>query len=177
MAAEIEKIIPENGTLSIIKNMHGLYPLTGHLPSTYRLIDLSATTVLLDFSVPAIRQTLLDCAPDVLVFTTKEDKSLFEAVLATEIYEPAVKIPFGRQNPGSFDGVIIFRKTKETGCLEKQGLTDWTRYDAASSWGVMGEGFPYDLLDPLLHIARISPESKHQEHAIGKAEILQETQI
>ncbi|MDR0736641.1 MAG: hypothetical protein LBF51_07410 [Zoogloeaceae bacterium] len=124
MAAEIRKIIPENGTLSISRGMHALYLLTGRSPPVYRLSDLSATAFLLDFSVPDIRQALLDCAPDILVVTTM-DEPLPEAVLAAEIYETAAKIPFGKLNHGYFDGVMIFRKTKETVCLEKQGMAEW----------------------------------------------------
>ncbi|MDR3157745.1 MAG: hypothetical protein LBU11_01780 [Zoogloeaceae bacterium] len=125
IAAEIEKVIPEKGTLSIIMHMQSLYPLTGRFPPSYRLNDLSTTAILLRFSVPAIRQALLDCAPDVIVFTTKEDRSIFESILATEIYEPVVKIPFTRKKMDHFDGVMIFRKTQETACLEAQGMADW----------------------------------------------------
>ncbi|MDR2366227.1 MAG: glycosyltransferase family 39 protein [Zoogloeaceae bacterium] len=125
MASEIKKAIPENGTLGISNGMHALYPLTGHLPSAYRLNDLSATARLLHSSVPDIRRELLGCAPDVLVVTTMNDDPLLEAILTTEIYETASKIPFDRQGRGPFDGVIIFRKTQKTICLEKQGMADW----------------------------------------------------
>ncbi|MDR0672142.1 MAG: hypothetical protein LBF93_00465, partial [Zoogloeaceae bacterium] len=126
VAAEIKKVIPENGTLGINRNAHALYPLTGYLPPVYRLNDLSTTAILLNFSVPVIRQALLDCAPDVLAITTLNDwptgggsAYLLEAVLATGIYEAIAKIPSGKQGRGHFDGVIIFRKTKETVCLVK----------------------------------------------------------
>ncbi|MDR0673087.1 MAG: hypothetical protein LBF93_05375 [Zoogloeaceae bacterium] len=137
IAAEIKKVIPENGTLSISKNMHALYPLTGYFPPKYPLNDLSAAANLLRFSVPAIRRELLGCAPDVLVVTTMNDDPLLEAVRATGIYETATKIPFDRRGVDSrrnapFDGLIIFRKTQETDCLEKkEGMADWlTRISA-----------------------------------------------
>ncbi|MDR1351320.1 MAG: hypothetical protein LBJ59_11230 [Zoogloeaceae bacterium] len=124
-AAEIKKVIPENGTLSINRNMHVLYPLTGHLPPSRRLDDLGAITILLDFSVPDTRQVLLDCAPDVIMITLQDGWStgggsarLHEAVLATGIYETVARIPFGNRTHGHLGG-IIFRKTKETACLVK----------------------------------------------------------
>ncbi|MDR0674398.1 MAG: hypothetical protein LBF93_12300 [Zoogloeaceae bacterium] len=123
VAAEIEKVIPENGTLSISGSTHLLYSLTGHFPPTYRLSDLTATTVLLNFSIPDIRQALLNCAPDVIMVTpqdwltgTKASAHLFEAILATGIYEPETEILMGTQYPERSTGVMIFRKTKETGC-------------------------------------------------------------
>ncbi|MDR3158117.1 MAG: glycosyltransferase family 39 protein [Zoogloeaceae bacterium] len=126
VAAEIKKIIPENGTLSISRNAHALYPLTGNFPPDHRLNDLNTTAILLNFSVPAIRQVLLDCAPDVLMITTLNDwptgggnAYLLEAVLATGIYEAAVKIPYDRRNRDRFEGSMIFRKTKETACRMK----------------------------------------------------------
>jgi hypothetical protein len=126
MAAEIKKVIPENGTLGISRLMHVLYPLTNHFSSSYRLSDLSALTISLNSSVPAIRQELLNCAPDVLVITTEDDWStgggsahLLEAVLATGVYEAAVKIPVSERIHG-YLSAIIFRKTQETVCLVKQ---------------------------------------------------------
>jgi hypothetical protein len=120
-AAKIKKVMPENGTLSVSMGMHGLHPLTGHLPPSYHLHDLSATAVLLNFSIPDIRQALLDCAPDVIM-TTYEAKwsgnnnaRLIEAVFATGIYETLPTTQTGRNN----DVAIIFRKTKETVCREK----------------------------------------------------------
>jgi hypothetical protein len=123
-AAEIKKVSPENGTLSISRGMHGLYPLTGHLPPSLRLHDLSATTILLNFSVPDIRQTLLDCAPDVIMTTVQNDwptgggsAHLLEAVLATGIYEAVTEIPATNKRDHGHLGGAIFRKTKATTCL------------------------------------------------------------
>jgi hypothetical protein len=137
-AAEIKKVIPRNGTLSISGSIQIVYPLTGHLPPTYRMSELSIPAILLNFSVPSIRQTLLDCAPDVLMITTKDwpmgsSMNLLEAVLATGIYEAKTKILAGAQNADLFGGMTIFRKTKESVCLEKQGMAEWIRHDATSS--------------------------------------------
>ncbi|MDR1351318.1 MAG: hypothetical protein LBJ59_11220 [Zoogloeaceae bacterium] len=124
-AAEIKKVMPEKGTLSISRAMHVLYLLTGHSPPSPRLSDLSATAIILNFSVPDIRQALLDCAPDVIMVATHNDwftgggsPRLREAVLATGIYETVVKFPVS-ERPYGFLGGIIFRKTKETTCLVK----------------------------------------------------------
>jgi hypothetical protein len=135
-AAEIKKVIPKNGTLGISGGTHTLYPLTGHLPPAYRLNDLSIVAILLNFSVPDIRKSLLDCAPDVIIVTNRDwparsSTYLLDAVLATEAYETAAKIPVGEQNPGYFYGMIIFRKTKKTVCLEKQDMADWIPHGAA----------------------------------------------
>jgi hypothetical protein len=155
MAAEIKKVMPEKGTLSISSNVHILYPLTGHLPPAYRLNDLRLSVILLNYSVPAIRQTLLDCAPDVLMLEMPDDlsagggsASLLEAVLSMGIYEEAVKIPVDRQKRGRFDGTIIFRKMKDTVCLENQGLADWIGHNVVS------------------RDVRVPPESNHQEYGI-----------
>jgi putative flippase GtrA len=125
-AREIKKIIPENGSLSVSGNMHALYPLTGHLPPSRLLDNLSATTILLNLSIPAIRQSLLDCAPDVIMTTTRNDwatgggsTQLFRAVLDTGIYETAGKIPVSRTRHYGNYGGVIFRKTRETACRTK----------------------------------------------------------
>ncbi|MDR3158118.1 MAG: hypothetical protein LBU11_03735 [Zoogloeaceae bacterium] len=124
-AAEIKKVMPENGTLSVNRSMHVLYLLTGYSPPLRQLSDLSATAIELNFSVPDIRQALLDCAPDVIMLATRNDwftgggnPRLHEAVLATGIYEAVVKFPFS-ERPYGFLGGIIFRKTGETACLVK----------------------------------------------------------
>ncbi|MDR1350027.1 MAG: hypothetical protein LBJ59_04465 [Zoogloeaceae bacterium] len=125
-AREIKKEIPENGTLSVSGNMHALYPLTGHLPPSRLLDNLSATTILLNLSVPAIQQTLLDCAPDVIMTTTRNDWAtgggsarLLEAVIDTGIYEVVTKIHLSNERHYGGYGGLIFRKTKETVCLTK----------------------------------------------------------
>ncbi|MDR2625626.1 MAG: hypothetical protein LBC37_04775 [Zoogloeaceae bacterium] len=126
MAAEVKKVMPENGTLVISRGMHALYPLTGHLPPVYRLNDLGVIAHLLHFSIPDIQRELLGCAPDVLVVTTM-DESLPEAIRTTRIYRIAARIPFDKEGRGPFDGVIIFRKTQETACVETQGMADWLK--------------------------------------------------
>jgi hypothetical protein len=115
--------MPKNGTLSVSRvGMYVLYPLTGHFPPSYRLQDLSTTTILLNFSIPDIRQALLDCAPDAII-TTKTDwlasgggTHLLEAILATGIYEKTTAISTGLTN-NIF--IIIFQKTKRTVCRVK----------------------------------------------------------
>jgi hypothetical protein len=122
-AKEIKKVMPKDGTLSIsMGGMYVLYPLTGHFPPSYRLQDLRATAISLNFSVSDIRQALLDCAPDAIM-TTKTDwpasgggTHLLEAILATEIYKKTTAIPTGSTN-NVF--ITIFHKTKETVCREK----------------------------------------------------------
>ncbi|MDR0736642.1 MAG: glycosyltransferase family 39 protein [Zoogloeaceae bacterium] len=138
VAAEIKKVIPENGTLSINGGAHLLYPLTGHFPPAYRLSDLSATAILLNFSIPDIRQVLLDCAPDVIMITVRDwlmatdgNAPLIESILATGIYEATTEILIGKQNSGHFANVIIFRRTKEMVCSAKQGMAEWIRRGAA----------------------------------------------
>jgi hypothetical protein len=125
-ASEIKKVIPENGTLSISGFMYALYPLTGHLPPSRFLDNLSMTSILLNFSVPAIRQALLDCAPDVIMTTTRTDwvtgggrERLLEAVIGTGIYEMVKEIPVSnKRHYGGFGG-LIFQKKKETVCSIK----------------------------------------------------------
>jgi hypothetical protein len=138
IAAEIKKVIPENGTLLVTMGMHGLYPLTGHLPPGRRLNDLGVADILLDSSVPAIQEVLLDCAPDVLMLATMRgwhpgsgSENLLEAVLATGIYEAVAEIPVSLRIYGEF-AAMIFRKTRDTVCHEKQGMADWIGRDAAS---------------------------------------------
>jgi hypothetical protein len=122
-AKEIKKVIQKDGTLSISGNMHALYPLTGHLPPSHFLNNLSATTILLRLSVPDIRQALLDCAPDVIMTTTRTDWAtgggsarLLEAVIDTGIYEMAAKVPMSNERHYGGYGGLIFRKTKASDC-------------------------------------------------------------
>ncbi|GHT94715.1 hypothetical protein FACS1894116_09130 [Betaproteobacteria bacterium] len=120
LAAEIEKIIPKNGTLSLNRNLEILYLLTDHLPPSSRLSNLTTLGFHVGFSVPRIKEDLMACAPDVIFMDPHENWlfgynnfRLFAAIEETRIYEPALEIQFIDENYR----FVIFRKTKETVCL------------------------------------------------------------
>ncbi|GHT94698.1 hypothetical protein FACS1894116_09070 [Betaproteobacteria bacterium] len=124
LAAEIEKIIPKNGTLSINRNMETLYPLTGHLPPSSRLSNLTILGFHVGFYVPRIKEELMACAPDVIFMNFYEswvfghnNSHLLAAIEETRIYEPAFEMPFVDENDILSHWVVIFRKTKKTVCL------------------------------------------------------------
>jgi hypothetical protein len=123
-AEEIKKTIPENGTLSVNRNMQVFYPLTGHLPPSNQLVNLSSLVIRSDFSVSRIKEVMMDCAPDVILLSLRDDlgtangnSQLLTAIEEVGIYEIATEIPI-------FDEILnvntawrIYRKTKETACL------------------------------------------------------------
>ncbi|GHT92402.1 hypothetical protein AGMMS49545_09920 [Betaproteobacteria bacterium] len=123
-ADEIKKVIPENGTLSINRNLEVFYPFIRHLPPSMQLANLSSLGFRLNFSVPHIKEALLACAPDVILMNEYDDwqtgygnEQLFAAILASEIYEGVWEMRFPGHSPENYVTVVIFRKTKETVCL------------------------------------------------------------
>ncbi|GHT95473.1 hypothetical protein AGMMS49545_18490 [Betaproteobacteria bacterium] len=126
-AGEIKKVMPENGTLSTSGHMNSLYPLTGHLPPSYQLGNLSIIALKSDLSVSRIQEALMVCAPDVIMVYMQDDgwftgyghKEILAAVMGTGVYEAVTEIPAARRGYGLFISGIIFKKTKETICLVK----------------------------------------------------------
>jgi hypothetical protein len=119
---EVKKAMPEDGTLSVSGNMNALHPLTGHLPPSFRLVNLSAVSVLQDFSVVRIREVLMNCAPDVIMLDThnnfeSDNPNLLAAIVDTGLYETVARIPVSSVRHYGKYGGIVFRKTRPTDCL------------------------------------------------------------
>lgn len=113
-ADAIRNISPRNGTLSVSGFMFALYPLTGRLPPSPGLANLSAAFIKLDLSVPRMRDALLACPPDVIMTTTRTDwpggPGLVEAVEATGLYRKTAEIAVSADRSyGNFGGAIYSR--------------------------------------------------------------------
>jgi hypothetical protein len=128
VAAEIiKKTIPVSGTVSVNRNMHILHPLTGHLPPSNQLVNLSSLVFRSDFSVSRIKEALMGCAPDIMLIILKDDwlsgngnSQLLTAIKEVGFYKEVIEISFfDNKNATHATPIIltIYRKTKETACL------------------------------------------------------------
>ncbi|GHU42585.1 hypothetical protein AGMMS50289_07540 [Betaproteobacteria bacterium] len=124
---EIKKLIPEDGTLSVNRNSEFFFPVTGRLPPSSQLANLSVLGFKTGFSVPRIKEALLACAPDAILMNSYDDwltgygnQQLLTAVLETGIYDAAFEIKFEKEDSSSDEDITVtlFKKTRETTCLE-----------------------------------------------------------
>lgn len=119
-AQAIRQATPPGGSVAVSGFMFALYPLTGHLPPTPELSNLSATLIKLKLSAPQLRDVLLRCPPDVLMTTSRTDwpggPELLEAVRDTGIYEEITEIATTTDRAYRNFGGIVFRTTKKFPC-------------------------------------------------------------
>jgi len=115
MASEvIRKIAPPDGTLSVSGFMYTLYPLTGLLPPSNDMSNLSATLIKLDLDDRRFSQLLLASPPDVLMTTTRTDwpgaELLTKVVVDSGLYEPVTNIQVAADRSyGNFGGTVYRR--------------------------------------------------------------------
>ena len=114
LAAEaIRKAAPPNGTLSVSGLMEGLYPLTGMLPRSNNLSNLSSALLSVNLDGMRFKQSLMACPPDVLMTTTFNflpgEDILAKAVKDSGLYEPVAIIPVGPRAYGAFGGTVYRR--------------------------------------------------------------------
>jgi hypothetical protein len=115
MASEaIRKIAPPNGTLCVSGFMYTLYPLTGLLPPSNDMSNLSATLIKLDLDERRFSQLLLASPPDILMTTTRTDwpgaEILAKVVINSGLYEPVTDILVASDRSyGKFGGTIYRR--------------------------------------------------------------------
>lgn len=124
-AQAIRQAVPPGGTVAISGFMFTLYPLTGHLPPTPDLSNLSSTLIKLGFSGHRLREALLRCPPDVVMTTSRTDwpggAELLAAVRKTGIYEEVAEIPATHDRAyGSFGG-FVFRAVERRPCKSLSG--------------------------------------------------------
>lgn len=134
LAAEaIRKVAPPNGTLGITDQMTALFPLTGLLPSSNDLHNLSTALLKLDGDEMRLTQALLACPPDVLMVTDRpmptrnahlHMKKIFYAVVDSGLYEPVASIPVDlRRSVGYFGGIVFKRDIQiQRPCDSKKAL-------------------------------------------------------
>jgi hypothetical protein len=120
----IKKAMPKKGTLSVNRNLHFFHPLTGYLPPSNQLTNLSSLVVRSDFSVPRIKEVLVGCAPNVMLIYLYDDwhtgngnSQLLTAIEEVGIYEIVAEIPMVDSVLGISTAWRIYRKTRETVCL------------------------------------------------------------
>lgn len=121
LAAEaIRRTVPAGGTVSVSGFMFTLYPLTGHLPPSPALANLSATLIQHGLSSEWLREMLLRCPPDVIMTTTRTEwpgsPELLAAVQGAGIYDEVETIGVTTtRSYGSFGG-SIFRVREARPC-------------------------------------------------------------
>ncbi|QNK01051.1 ArnT family glycosyltransferase [Dyella telluris] len=121
-AAVIRQLTPPGASIAISGFMYSLYPLTGHVPATPGLANLSATFITLGHSSDRLREALLRCPPDVVMTTSRTDwpgsSEIRAAVRETGIYEEVGEIPSSTSRQyGNFGGAI-FRAKKHNACRD-----------------------------------------------------------
>ncbi|MCX7220899.1 MAG: hypothetical protein NTY70_18795 [Burkholderiales bacterium] len=118
IAAEaIRKVAPPDGTLGVSGFMFALYPLTGLLPVSNDLSNLSATLIQFKLNGLRLKEALIDCPPDVLMTTTRTDwpgaDILRQAVIDSGLYVQIINIPVVIDKAyGNFGGDIYVRINK-----------------------------------------------------------------
>ncbi|MGA9666231.1 MAG: hypothetical protein WBQ69_07255 [Gallionella sp.] len=119
LAAEaISKAAPPNGTLSVSGFMYTLYPLTGLLPPSKDLSNLTVTlAVICNLDSVCFKHALLACPPDVLMTTTRNvwpgREILTKVVEDSGLYEQVENIPeTDDKSYGDFGGVV-YKKIKQ----------------------------------------------------------------
>lgn len=112
LAANVIRSISAPGaTLSVSGFMYMLYPLSGLLPSSDELSNLSATLIKLDLDELRFKQALEANPPDTLMTTTRTDfpgaQIITKVVEESGMYEVAAAIPIAPEKSyGSFGGTI-----------------------------------------------------------------------
>ncbi|GHT92410.1 hypothetical protein AGMMS49545_09940 [Betaproteobacteria bacterium] len=121
----IKKLTPENGTLSINRNAEMFFPFTGRLPPSSQLANLSVLGFKTGFSVPRIKEALMACAPDAILMNSYDDwltgygnQQVFTAIRETGIYASIWETRYEVSSSDDTITVTLFKKTKETTCLE-----------------------------------------------------------
>ncbi|MEH6627073.1 MAG: glycosyltransferase family 39 protein [Motiliproteus sp.] len=120
-ADAIRQAAPPHATLSISGFMFALYPLTGLLPPSGSLSNLSATVAVLEFDAVRFEQALKACPPDVLMTTTRPipgSELIRQVVEDTGFYEKVATIPVSRDKSYGWAGGTVFKiiKPYQGGC-------------------------------------------------------------
>lgn len=120
MAARlIQATTPPAGTVSVSGFMFSLYPLSGALPPSSELSNLSGELIQLGLDGERLKAELIRCSPDVVMTTTRVDwpdpRILTAAVEATGLYEVAGTIPVDTSKSYGTFGGTVYRKTKPGG--------------------------------------------------------------
>lgn len=113
----VRAALPPHGSLSVSGFMYFLYPVTGALPSSPAMSDLSRTFILTGYDLPRFEKVLCEEPPDVLVVgeTHNEHSAIFteslrEAVKKSGLYVRAAEIPIdGKRNYG-WIGCTVYRR-------------------------------------------------------------------
>lgn len=119
-ADAIRNVAPPGATLSVSGFMFTLYPLTGLLPPSDALSNLSATLIKHDFDGERFKAALRACPPDVLMTTTRKEwpgaDTLKRAVEESGLYQQVASVPVVTDKAyGSFGGEI-YRRTHDVRC-------------------------------------------------------------
>lgn len=110
-ATAIRNIASSNSTLSISGFMHALYPLTGLLPPSDEVSNLSATLLRTKQDKSQFQKILFKNPPDIVMTTTRTDwpgaAIIAETIEESGLYEKVTVIPNSAENSyGNFGGSI-----------------------------------------------------------------------
>jgi hypothetical protein len=120
-AAAIRQIARPGDTLGASGFMFALYPLTGLLPSSENLSNLSATLIEHNLDGDSFRQALLACPPTIVMTTARADwpgaDILEREVAGSGIYQPVevIAVDYTREY-GLFGGTIYRRSRPAPPC-------------------------------------------------------------
>ena len=119
LAAAIQKAASPAATLSTSGSMSALFPLTGLVPSSYRLHNLSETALALRSDPSALQQAIRDCPPDVIMLTSRTDiparEVISRAIAGLGEYSQVAMVPVAADKDyGSFGGVVYLRSSPST---------------------------------------------------------------
>ncbi|MBO9715301.1 MAG: hypothetical protein J7507_00415 [Pseudoxanthomonas sp.] len=111
----VREATPPGGTASISGFMFSIYPLSGTLPPSAQLNNLTGAAIHFRQDSGLLAQALRECSPDVIMTTTRTDwpasASIVRAVEATGLYKPVGEVPNDpARSYGNFGGTV-YRRT------------------------------------------------------------------
>lgn len=111
----IQHATPPGGTASVSGFMFSLYPISGTLPPSGKLGNLSALLIQLGLDPRQLQQAIASCPPDVIMTTTRTDwpgaPELEAAVVGTGLYQPFGVVPVDPSKPYGTFGGTVYRRT------------------------------------------------------------------
>lgn len=113
----VGRVLPPNGSLSVSGFMYFLYPVTGALPSSPAMSDLSRTFILTGYDPSRFERALRENPPDVLVIGETHDEhsavfteALHDAVEKSGLYVRVAEIPIDRKKNYGWIGCAVYAR-------------------------------------------------------------------
>ena len=135
LSKAIQDFAPAQATLSVSGVHLVLFPLSGLLPPTYELSDLSNTVLVPGMDESGLREAIRACPPDLIVLTARTDipgrQMILQALSEMPEYSEVAKVPTSPVTDyGHFGASVHLRKPAKAPCatpLRSKGMSAPTK--------------------------------------------------